>query len=80
VAERFGEFDRSEVRLLTAMLAALGRVVMTDDADIVRIGGLEPADFMEGAEDELVELKAKWHEAYRMHLPEAMDEIRRRNP
>jgi hypothetical protein len=80
ITTRFGGFDRSEVRLLTAMLAALKRIVMTDDADIVRIVGLVPASFMEGGDDELVETKARWLEAYRVHLPEAAEEIRRRNP
>lgn len=77
---RYGAVDHSEVRLLTAMLAALGRTVMTDDADLVRIFGLTPLSFMEGADDEVVELKARWNEAYRVHLPEAASEIERRNP
>lgn len=76
---RFRSAQHSEVRLLTAMLAALGRIEMTDDADIVRILGLTPQSFIEGAVDEAIELKAKWNEAYRIHLPEAFEEIERRN-
>jgi hypothetical protein len=79
LSRSFGQFDQSEVRLLTSMLAALGRIQMTDDADIVRIFGLNPSSFMDGADDEVVELKAKWNEAYRLHLPEATAEIERRN-
>lgn len=77
---RFGADDQSEIRLLTALLAALGRVQLTDEADIVRIVGLNPPSFVDGAEDDSIELKAKWNEAYRAHLPEAADEIERRNP
>jgi hypothetical protein len=80
LGRRFGLAEQSEVRLLTALLAALGRVEMTDDADIVRIFGLQPLSFMEGAEDDAIELKAKWNEAYRIHLPEAAGEIASRNP
>ena len=75
VGKRFGHFDRTEIRLLTGLLVALGRVVRTDDADIARAIDAVTQSFIEGAEDESVDLKAKWNEAYRNHLPEVIGEF-----
>ncbi len=77
ISKRFGGHERSEIRLLTGLLAALDRVVRTEDADIVRrqLSGRNP--FIEGGENELTELKAKWNDNYAAHLPEAIDELKR---
>lgn len=76
----FGKYDVSELRLLTALLSALGRVERTDEADIVRINSWTPERLMEGQDDEAVELKAKWSESYRQYLPEASRAMDERNP
>lgn len=76
----FGKYDVSELRLLTALLSSLGRVGRTDEADIVRINSIDPERLMEGGDDEVVELKAKWSSSYRQYLPEASRAIDERNP
>ena len=80
IHKRFGNFDASGVRLLIAMLAALGRIVRNDDADIIRLASAFPPNFIEGADDELTELRAKWNDGYRTHLPEAIKEFAEKNP
>jgi len=79
ILKRFGSYEVSELRLLTALLAALGRISLTDDADIVRLSSAWPLSFIEGAADETTELRARWNDAYRVHLPEAIEEVSRRN-
>lgn len=80
VLNKFGAFEASEIRLLAAMLAALGRVKITDDADLVRISSASPEHFLEGGGSELTELKVRWIEAYRLHLPEAIRDFEAVNP
>lgn len=75
IFRRFGTYERTEVRLLTGLLAALGRVRRTNDADVVRLAVASPNSFVEGGEDEATDIRAKWNDSYRSHLPEAVDEI-----
>lgn len=75
IQKRYGSYDRTEVRLLTGLLAALGRVKRTNDADIVRITNTHHIQLIEGADEEATEIRAKWNDSYRSHLPEAIDEM-----
>ena len=77
VLKRFGNHERSEIRLLTGLLVALDRIVRTEDADIVRRHSTSKTPFIEGGEDEITELKAKWNDKYAAHLPEAINELDR---
>lgn len=79
VNKSFGKYEKSEIRLLVALLTTMGRVARTDMGDIVRIVSKSKMPFMDGGGQDAIEVKAAWAETYREHVPDAIEEIEGRN-
>lgn len=79
INKSFGKYEKSEIRLLVALLTTMGRVARTEMGDIVRIIGKSKMPFIGGGGQDAIEVKAAWAETYRQHVPDANDEIEKRN-
>lgn len=79
INKSFGKYEKSDIRLLLALLATMGRVVRTEMGDIVRVVGKSKMPFIDGGSQDAVEVRAAWTETYRDHVPDANAEIERRN-
>jgi hypothetical protein len=79
INKTFGKYEKSDIRLLVALLTTMGRVIRTNMGDLVRIIAKSKTAFIDGASDEATEVKAAWGESYRQHVPDADEEIRRNN-
>lgn len=75
----FGKYEKSEIRLLVALLTTMGRAGRTHMGDIVRILKNSKMPFIAGGGEESTEVKAIWADTYREHVPDALEEIERRN-
>ena len=79
INKAFGKYEKSEIRLLVALLTTMGRVERTQMGDIVRIFKESKITFIDGGGEESAEVKAAWAETYREHMPDALDEVASRN-
>lgn len=79
IGSKFGSYDASKIRLLVGLLVALGRVVMTDDADMISLRNDVLPCLIESEGLELSDVKAVWATAYERHLPDAVRLIREVN-
>ncbi|UNK56181.1 retron St85 family effector protein [Pseudoxanthomonas daejeonensis] len=75
----FGKYEKSDIRLLVALLTTLGRAERTDMGDIVRILKNSKMPFIDGGGEEAAEVKAAWADTYRGHVPDAQREVEERN-
>lgn len=71
----FGKYEKSDIRLLVALLATMGRVERNNMGDIVRILRNSKTPFIDGAGEDAAEVKASWSETYKQHLPDAAAEM-----
>lgn len=79
VNRAFGKYEKTDIRLLVALLTTMGRVERTHMGDMIRVVGKSKMPFIDGGGQEAIEVKAAWSEAYRQHVPEALEEIESRN-
>lgn len=79
INQSFGKYEKSDIRLLVALLTTMGRVVRTDMGDIVRVLSKAVTPFIDGGGQDATEVKAAWTETYREHVPDAIDEMEKRN-
>jgi len=79
INQTFGNYEKFDIRLLVSLLTTLGRAERTDMGDIVRILKNSKMPFIDGGGDEAAEVKAIWAETYREHVPDALQEVVRRN-
>lgn len=79
VNRTFGKYEKTDIRLLVALLTTMGRVARTHMGDMIRVVGKSKMPFIDGGGQEATEVKAAWSEAYRQHVPEALEEIESRN-
>ena len=76
----FGKYEKSDIRILVALLKAMGRVGRTADmGDIVRVAKHAPAPFIDGGGADATDVKASWTEAYSEHVPDALTTLSRFN-
>lgn len=69
----FGSYEKSDIRLLVALLTAMGRAARTEMGDIVRVYAGAKTPFISGGGDDAIDVKASWTETYRDHIPTAID-------
>ncbi len=76
ISKFFGKYDASLVRLLICLLSATGRITITETGDLIRRGNRK-ARFISGNEEQELEIKSKWTEAFRAYSPETLSLLER---
>lgn len=76
----FGNYEKSDIRILVALLKSMDRIYRTEMGDIIRRLDSPIAQFIDGGAGEAVEVKASWSQSYKQHMPQdASDLVRSDN-